>query len=93
MPHASEFATPPYQLVIAAGEKVMSAKIETRALLMQTLSRFAQRLPDPSERGMVLMWLSELPEHLPHYAACAGDKWRVSFSGEIGVDYDAANNL
>lgn len=93
MPHASEFAVEPYRLVITAGEKVMSAEIATRALLMQTLTRFAQRLPDPSERGMVLMWLSELPERLPHYAACAGEKWRVSFSGEIGADYDAANNL
>ncbi len=83
MPHPSENAVPPFTLVVAAGEKVISAKIATRGQLMQILTKFAGRL-EGSARGRLLMALAELPEALPSFWCCAGEDWRVSFSGALG---------
>ncbi len=76
---------PPFSVNICLGERVAVTTVPDRATLIALFQKLAARLPIPGERGLMLIWLSDLPDPLPHFGCCSAEGWRVSFSGEIGV--------
>ncbi len=80
-----DIGVPPWAVNICVGEKVITGNVPDRGALVALFSKFAAKLPVPGERGLILMWLSDLPDPLPHFGCCSAEGWRVSFSGEIGV--------
>jgi hypothetical protein len=80
--HIAKF---PLILVLKVGDQHRTLSFNTRQEVISVLTKFANRLSDPSERGMLLMWLGDLSDPLTHYNAIAAAGWRVSISGELGA--------
>ncbi len=80
-----DIGRPPFSVNICLGGRVVVTTVPDRGTLLGLLQKLAARLPVPGERGLMLMWLSDLPDPLPHFGCCSAEGWRVSFSGEIGA--------
>lgn len=74
----------PVGVLFTYQDKHIIVEAQTRGAFNMLMTKFANRLPGP-ERGTLLMMLAELPSHLHHTHSFAGEGWRVTTQGKLGV--------